>query len=135
MQADSEGVGVAGEECIGCADLRAIDEGRDDGGTRALADVVSGEAVGTLGCAGVEAAEDAVGGRGELDVARLDDQRAAHLDLVDGGEGGLAVVAVAAGEDEARAAKGEMRAGIGDVPDLRVEGGLVEALCQQRGLC
>ena len=84
---------------------------------RALADVVSGEAVGTLGGAGVEAAEDAVRGRGELDVAGLDDQRAAHLDLVDGDESGLAVEAVASGEDEASAAEGEMRAGIGDVPE------------------
>ena len=134
VQPDAEGVGVAGEERVGGTHLRAVDEGRDDGGTAALADVVSGEAVGTLGGAGVEAAEDAVGGRGELDVARLDDQRAAHLDLVDGGEGGLAVEAVASGKDEARAAEGEMRAGIGDVPGLRVEGRLVKTVTEKSGL-
>jgi len=87
VQADAQRVGVAGEERVGCADFSAVDEGRDDGGTIALADVVSSEAVCALRSAGVEAAEDSVGGRGELNVARLDDQRAAHLDLVDGGEG------------------------------------------------
>ena len=84
----------------GGAHFDAIDQRRYDGRTRDLADVETGEAVGRVDDAGVEAAEDPLTGGVDEDASGFDEDGTANLYLVEGGEIGLAVEAVAAGHGE-----------------------------------
>jgi hypothetical protein len=115
--------------------FHAADEGGEQSGAAALADVVAGEAVGVLGGAGVETAEDAVGRRGELDVGCFDDKTPAEFDLVEAGEGGLASAPVPPVKVRHAGAEREVRAGVGDGPELRVDGCSVEGVGEECWIC
>ena len=98
------------------------------------ADVEAGEAVGEDRRTGVKAAKHAGAAGGERDGAELEDDGAAELEGVPGGEGGLAVEAGASGESEAGAGEGKVGAGVGKLPGLEVEGGLVEGVGDDDGV-
>ena len=83
-----------------------------------MRDVPARDAVGALNSGGVEASEDSVGGRGELDAVGLENEGAAELDLVLRRERGVAIGA--AGEGKATRAESDVLARVPEQPALRV---------------
>ena len=134
VQAQAQGVGVAGGEGERGAGFDAEDHGGGDGVAGALADVEAGEAIRLLRGPVVEAADDAGGAGGEGNGVELEDEGAADFDRIPGGEGGLAVEAVAAGDGEAGGGEGDVGAGVVELPLLQVEGGLGERLGEEGGV-
>src|ERR1700683_5251510 len=101
----------------------SVHDGSDGRGSADLADLKAGNTGGEGGFASSkEAVEDARRVLTKLAAAHLNDEAAAQIEGGDSRDDGGADMAAAATAGEAGGGDGERRTGVGDIPELGVEG-------------